>query len=117
MGGLALGWLRDRGLSSFGGGSAVWTLAHHFRVLVVSVRISKFGVSGSSLAFSNMWTWSVGVLRPGCAMAACWVSGQNPPDINPRTKTPWTKTPRQSILFRNFITFVFRMSYGKEISI
>ena len=48
---------------------------------------------------------------------------QKPPDINPQTKTPWTKTPlaknppRQNILFRNFITFVFRMSYGKEISI
>ena len=32
-------------------------------------------------------------------------------------KTPRTKSPRQNILFRNFITFVFRMSYGKEISI
>ena len=52
---------------------------------------------------------------------------KNPPDINLQTKTPWTKpplpktprtkTPKQNILFRNFITFVFRMSYGKEISI
>ena len=55
------------------------------------------------------------------------VSGQtppdkNPPDINP-WKKPWTKPPcqnprtkprRQNILFRNFITFVFRMSYGKK---
>ena len=32
-------------------------------------------------------------------------------------KTPGQKPPRQNILFRNFITFVFRMSYGKEISI
>ena len=52
---------------------------------------------------------------------------QKPPDINPRTKPPGQKPPcqkppgqkppRQNILFRNFITFVFRMSYGKDISI
>ena len=36
-----------------------------------------------------------------------------PPDKNPLCQKP----PRQNILFRNFITFVFRMSYGKEISI
>ena len=35
------------------------------------------------------------------------------PDKNPLDKIP----PRQNILFRNFITFVLRMSYGKEISI
>ena len=39
--------------------------------------------------------------------------GQKPP----LPKTPRTKPPRQNILFRNFITFVFRMSYGKEISV
>ena len=44
--------------------------------------------------------------------------GQNPPGQKPPLpKTPRTKTPRQNILFRNFITFVFRMIYGKEISI
>ena len=42
---------------------------------------------------------------------------KNPPDKNPLDKTPGQKPPRQNILFRNFITFVFRMSYGKEISI
>ena len=47
---------------------------------------------------------------------------QKPPDKNPLDKnppcqkTPGQKPPRQNILFRNFITFVFRMSYGKEIS-
>ena len=45
-----------------------------------------------------------------------------PPDKNPLDKTPLAKNPpdknpRQNILFRNFITFVFRMSSGKEISI
>ena len=56
------------------------------------------------------------------------VLGQNPPghkspDKNPLDKNPpcqkppGQKPPRQNILFRNFITFVFRMSYGKEISI
>ena len=39
--------------------------------------------------------------------------GQKPPGHKP----PGQKPPRQNILFRNFITFVFRMSYGKEISI
>ena len=43
-------------------GSAVWTLAPLFRVSAVSVGISGIGVSGSSLAFSDMWAWSVGVL-------------------------------------------------------
>ena len=52
---------------------------------------------------------------------------KKPQTKTPRTKTPWTnppcqkppgqKPPKQNILFRNFITFVFRMSYGKEISI
>ena len=43
---------------------------------------------------------------------------QKPPDKNPLDKNlPSQKPPRQNILFRNFITFVFRMSYGKEISI
>ena len=52
---------------------------------------------------------------------------KNPPDINPGQKPPGQKSPcqnpprqkppRQNILFRNFITFVFIMSYGKEISI
>ena len=43
---------------------------------------------------------------------------KNPLDKNPPgQKTPGQKPPRQNILFRNFITFVFRMSYGKEISI
>ena len=61
------------------------------------------------------------------------VLGQNPPDKKPPghkpldknpldknppcQKPPRQKPPRQNILFRNFITFVFRMSYGKEISI
>ena len=49
--------------------------------------------------------------------------GHKPPDKNPLDKNlpcqkpPGQKPPRQNILFRNFITFVFRMSYGKEISI
>ena len=44
--------------------------------------------------------------------------GQKPPGQKPPLpKTPRTKTTRQNILFRNFMTFVFRMSYGKEISI
>ena len=44
--------------------------------------------------------------------------GHKPPDKNPPCqKPPGQKPPRQNILFRNFITFVFRMSYGKEISI
>ena len=49
--------------------------------------------------------------------------GHKPPDKNsldknpPCQKPPGQKPPRQDILFRNFITFVFRMSYGKEISI
>ena len=49
--------------------------------------------------------------------------GHKPPDKNPLDKNPpcqkppRQKPPRQNILFRNFITFVFRMSYGKEISI
>ena len=44
--------------------------------------------------------------------------GHKPPDKNPLDKNPpCQKPPRQNILFRNFITFVFRMSYGKEISI
>ena len=43
---------------------------------------------------------------------------KNPLDKNPPCqKPPGQKPPRQNILFRNFITFVFRMSYGKEISI
>ena len=44
--------------------------------------------------------------------------------MNPRTKPPGQKPPlpkkpqtKHSFLSRNFITFVFRMSYGKEISI
>ena len=41
-------------------------------------------------------------------MALYMVLGQKPPGQKP---------PRQNILFRNFTTFVFRMSYGKEISI
>ena len=45
-----------------GEGSAVWTLAPHFRVSAVSVGISGIGVSGSSLAFSDIWAWFVGVL-------------------------------------------------------
>ena len=48
VGGLALGWLRGWRLCSFDGGSAVWTLASHFRVSAVSVGISRTGVSGSS---------------------------------------------------------------------
>ena len=41
--------------------------------------------------------------------------GHKPPDKNPLDKNPpCQKPPRQNILFRNFITFVFRMSYGKE---
>ena len=44
------------------GGSAVWTLAPHFRVSAVFVGKSGIGVLGSSLAFSDMWAWSVGVL-------------------------------------------------------
>ena len=58
-----------------------------------------------------------------CRKIDLWVLGQTPPDINPQTKTPLDKSPpcqnpsRQNILFRNFITFVFRMSYRKEISI
>ena len=41
-----------------------------------------------------------------------------PPDENPLEKNPpCQKPPRQSIHFRNFITFVFRTSYGKEISV
>ena len=44
--------------------------------------------------------------------------GHKPPHKNPLHKNPpCQKPPRQNILFRNFITFVFRMSYGKEISI
>ena len=49
--------------------------------------------------------------------------GHKPLDKKPpRQKTPGhkpldKKPPRQNILFRNFITFIFRMSYGKEISI
>ena len=49
--------------------------------------------------------------------------GHKPPDKNPLDKNPpcqkppGQKPPRQNILFRNFIAFVFRMSYGKEISI
>ena len=44
--------------------------------------------------------------------------GQKPPRHKPLDKNPpCQKPPRQNILFRNFITFVFRMSYGKEISI
>ena len=46
--GLALEWLRDWGLCSLDGGSAVWTLASHFRASAVSVGISGIGVSGSS---------------------------------------------------------------------
>ena len=43
---------------------------------------------------------------------------KNPLDINhPCQKLPGQKPPRENILFRNFITFVFRISYGKEISI
>ena len=43
---------------------------------------------------------------------------KNPLDKNPPCqKPPRQKNPRQNILFRNFITFVFRMSYRKEISI
>ena len=38
-------------LCSFDGGSAVWTLASHFRVSAVSVEISEIGVSGSKLGF------------------------------------------------------------------
>ena len=39
-----------------------------------------------------------------------------------RTKPPGQKPPGQTppdktFIFRNFITFVYRMSYGKEISI
>ena len=46
------------------------------------------------------------------------VLGQKPPRQKPPgNKPPLPKPPRQNILFRNFITFVFRMSYGKEISI
>ena len=46
------------------------------------------------------------------------VLGQKPPRHKPLDKNPpCQKPPRQNILFRNFITFVFRMSYGKEISI
>ena len=45
-------------------------------------------------------------------------SGHKPPDKNPLDKKPPCQNPPgQNILFRNFITFVFRMSYGKEISI
>ena len=36
-------------------------------------------------------------------------------DKTPLTKISRTKTPRQKIIFKNFITFVFRISYGKEI--
>ena len=44
--------------------------------------------------------------------------GQKPPGQKPPgQKPPGQKPPRQNILFRNFITFVFRMSYGKEISV
>ena len=44
--------------------------------------------------------------------------GHKPPDKNPLDKNPpCHNPPRENILFRNFITFVFRMSYGKEISI
>ena len=44
--------------------------------------------------------------------------GHKPPDKNPLDKNPpCQKPPRQNILFRNFRPFVFRMSYGKEISI
>ena len=43
---------------------------------------------------------------------------KNPLDKNPPCQKPaGQKPPRQNILFKNFITFVFRMSYGKEISI
>ena len=46
------------------------------------------------------------------------VLGQKPPGYKPPDKKPpCQKPPRQNIIFRNFITFVFRMSYGKEISI
>ena len=61
------------------------------------------------------------------------VLGQNPPDKKPTghkpldknpldknppcQKPPRQKPPRQNILFRTFISFVFRMSCGKEISI
>ena len=56
------------------------------------------------------------------------VLGQKPPghkplDKNPLDKKPpcqkppGQKPPRENILFRNFITFVFRMSFRKEISI
>ena len=62
MSSLALGWLRGRRLCSFGGGSAVWTLAPHFRVSAVSVGISGIGVSGSSLAFSDMWALFISML-------------------------------------------------------
>ena len=59
-------WLGDCVHLTGGGGggrwSAVWTLASHFRVSAVSVAISGIGVSRSSLAFSDMWAWSVGVL-------------------------------------------------------
>ena len=67
MSGLALkergggGGGHGHGLCSFGGGSAVWSLVAHFRFPAVSVRISGIGVSGSSLTFSDMWPWSVGV--------------------------------------------------------
>ena len=44
--GLALGWLRGRGLCSFGGESDVWTLAPHFRVSAVSVEILGIGCRG-----------------------------------------------------------------------
>ena len=61
--GLSLVWLHGQGLHSFGGGSAVWTLAPHFwGSAAVSVAILGIGVSGSCLAFSDMWAWSVGVL-------------------------------------------------------
>ena len=46
------------------------------------------------------------------------VLGQKPPGQKPPLpKPPRKKPPTQNILFRNFITFVFRMSYKKEISI
>ena len=73
------------------------------------------------------WTqrWLVNLLSIGSRTKTPLIKppGHKAPDKNPLDKNPLDKNPpcqkppRQNILFRNFITFVFGMSYGKEISI
>ena len=67
------------------------------------------------------WNCVHGVLGqkpPGQKPPGHKLPDKNPLDKNPPCQKPLgQKPPRQNILFRNFITFVFRKSYGKEISI